>query len=394
MADGSRIRLVALLSAAVFSSMTVAVMTGPLLVALASAFDTSVASAGQLAAAIGISWGITAPLVGPVSDIYGRRRVALIGVLLMAAGTLGSILVWDYWGLLACRLVTGVGAAMIPPNSMATIADHFAPAERGAPISILISASNSAFVIALPVIAAVAAIGGWQLPFIVVEVYLAGVWVWHWYGFPVRSAGARQTLGFAAHFKAVAQIRTLWCVLLANILFRAASFAVFTYFVAFLVQSYGLTQSETAVPLGCVGLGAMLGSFVGGWVARSGRRLYWAAAGLAAGGLCLGLALDGGTAPWSAVLLGCGGVVLLTVFEPVSWVLTAELSGESRATANGLLATSNQLGVIGGGSVAGLVLAVGGFASIGVFCVASGALAAIIVLGIALTLQAGRMVEV
>jgi predicted MFS family arabinose efflux permease len=59
MADGSRIRLVALLSAAVFSSMTVAVMMGPLLVALASAFDTSVASAGQLAAAIGISWGIT-----------------------------------------------------------------------------------------------------------------------------------------------------------------------------------------------------------------------------------------------------------------------------------------------------------------------------------------------
>ena len=86
--------------------------------------------------------------------------------------------------------------------------------------------------------------------------------------------------------------------------------------------------------------------------------------------------------------------MLLTVFEPVSWVLTAELSGESRATANGLLATSNQLGVIGGGSVAGLVLAVGGFASIGVFCAASGALAAIIVLGIALTLQAGRMVEV
>ena len=85
-------------------------------------------------------------------------------------------------------------------------------------------------------------------------------------------------------------------MLLANILFRTASFAVFTYFVAFLVQSYGLTQSETAVPLGCVGLGAMLGSFLGGWVARLGRRLYWAAAGLAAGGLCLGLALDGGTA--------------------------------------------------------------------------------------------------
>src|SRR6266513_1526889 len=96
---GSRNWLVALLSAAVFSSMMMAVMMGPLLVALADACGTSVDGAGQLAAAIGITWGITAPLVGPISDIYGRRRVALTGVLLMAAGTLGSILVWDYWGL-------------------------------------------------------------------------------------------------------------------------------------------------------------------------------------------------------------------------------------------------------------------------------------------------------
>src|SRR5947209_11818270 len=128
---GSRSWLVALLSAAVFGSMTVWVMIGPLLVALATDLQTSVAAAGQLAAAIGISWGITAPLVGPISDIYGRRRVALTGVALLAAGTLGSLLVPDYWGLLGCRLVSGVGGAMIPPNSMATIADHFPPTERG-----------------------------------------------------------------------------------------------------------------------------------------------------------------------------------------------------------------------------------------------------------------------
>jgi predicted MFS family arabinose efflux permease len=76
--------LVALLSAALFLVRAVFMMMGPLLVILAAAFDTSVAATGQLAAAIGISWGITAPLVGPVSDVYGRRRVGLAGLTLMA----------------------------------------------------------------------------------------------------------------------------------------------------------------------------------------------------------------------------------------------------------------------------------------------------------------------
>jgi predicted MFS family arabinose efflux permease len=60
--------LVALLAAAVFLVRTAALMLGPLLVALAAAFHTSVAAAGQLAAAINLSWALTALVVGPVSD--------------------------------------------------------------------------------------------------------------------------------------------------------------------------------------------------------------------------------------------------------------------------------------------------------------------------------------
>jgi predicted MFS family arabinose efflux permease len=107
--------LVALLAAAVFLVRTAALMLGPLLVALAAAFHTSVPMMGPLAAVINISWGITAPLVGPVSDTYGRRVVGLSGLLLMALGMLGSVLAWSYSALLACRRLTGVGAAMIPP---------------------------------------------------------------------------------------------------------------------------------------------------------------------------------------------------------------------------------------------------------------------------------------
>jgi predicted MFS family arabinose efflux permease len=207
----SRIRLVAFLSAAVFFVRTVGMMMGPLLVAVAVAFDTSVAATGQLAAAMGITWGITAPLVGPLSDIYGRRRVGLTGLMVMAVGTLGSVLVWNYWGLLACRLLAGVGAAMIPPNSVAAIADRFAPTERGRPISILISASFVALVIGTPVVAFLGEIGGWRLPFIVVSALIIGVWALQWYWLPEHPLVGRR-LGFVEHFKEVGRSKGLWCV--------------------------------------------------------------------------------------------------------------------------------------------------------------------------------------
>ena len=60
-----------MLFAAIFLTFTVFGMLALLLVELAAEFQTSVAVAGQLAAATSITWAITAPLVGTLSDTYG-----------------------------------------------------------------------------------------------------------------------------------------------------------------------------------------------------------------------------------------------------------------------------------------------------------------------------------
>ena len=103
--------LLALLSVLMFVAMVVLLMLGPLLVDLAREFNTSVAVTGQLGAATAITWGITAPLVGPVSDSYGKRPILLTGLFLMALGILGSVMAWNYGSLLAFRLLTGLGGA-------------------------------------------------------------------------------------------------------------------------------------------------------------------------------------------------------------------------------------------------------------------------------------------
>jgi predicted MFS family arabinose efflux permease len=126
----------------------------------------------------------------------------------------------------------------------------------------------------------------------------------------------------------------------------------------------------------------MGGSLLGGRVASHGRRLGLAAMALVVGGVTGGLAFIMTTTPWGTILFACASVLVLTIFEPVTWTLTAEFAGESRATANGLLATSNQLGALGGASVGGLVLALGGFVLVGVFCLAAATAAAAVVLGL------------
>jgi predicted MFS family arabinose efflux permease len=316
---------VALLVPAAFLVRTAALMLGPLLVALAVAFHTSVATAGQLAAAINLSWALTALFAGPVSDTYGRRRVGLTGLLVMAVGIVGSVLAWNYGALLACRLLTGVGAAMIPPNGMAALADHFPPAQRGRPMSILISASFLGPVFAIPLVALLGNLGGWQLPFGVVGGLCLVLWGLSWIWWPRQARPAGQTVAFLARFTAVSRSAGIWHVLGSNALYQTAAFGLFTYLAAFLIRTYGMQMGDTALPLALALLGAMLGSLLGGAVAGRVWRIGGVALTLWVGGVLVGSAFLVGVSPWLTVLLASAGAVLLTVFEPVTWALMAEL---------------------------------------------------------------------
>jgi predicted MFS family arabinose efflux permease len=168
--------LLILLCVAGFLATLSVLMLGPLLVPLAHEFQTSVALVGQLAAATAITWGMTAPLVGPVSDAYGRRRMPLIGLMLMALGILGSILAWHYSSLLAFRLLTGVGAAIVGPNNIAAIADVFPPTGRGKAIGWLVSATGVGAAVGVPLVAFLFGAVGWSPAFGCTKLHNSSSW--------------------------------------------------------------------------------------------------------------------------------------------------------------------------------------------------------------------------
>jgi DHA1 family inner membrane transport protein len=365
-----------LLCAAVFPSVLAVLMLGPLLVALAHEFRTSVAVVGQLAGATALTWGVTAPLAGPVADVYGRRRLLLTGLWLLACGLLASVLAWDYGSLLACRLLTGVGAALIPPNAFALTADVFPPDARGPAIGWLTSASGLSAAAGVPLVAGILEAGGWRLPFGVVgaAALVVGLLCWVWC--PPTPRSPDQPLPFVSHYREMGSHGTVWSVLAANALQQMVVFGVFGYLAAHLMHTARLSAGDTALPLALAGGGLIAGGYLGGRVAASRRRLAWFALACLGSGLLAALVFMARVPPWAAAALACGAAGLSRIAMVVTPLVVLERAGGSRTTATGLFAVSNQLGAFGGASLGGLMLALGGFPLVGGFCLGVAVIAA------------------
>ncbi len=78
---------------------------------------------------------------GAAADRFGRRRMFVIGVSLFASASLGCGLSTGVPMLLAGRVISGIGAALLVPCSLALISATFEEHERGAAIGIWSGAS-------------------------------------------------------------------------------------------------------------------------------------------------------------------------------------------------------------------------------------------------------------
>jgi len=73
---------------------------------------------------------------GAAGDLYGRRRVMLGGIALFTAASLLCAAAPSLDALLGGRALQGLGAAMLLPNSLATLSAAFSGAARGRAVGI------------------------------------------------------------------------------------------------------------------------------------------------------------------------------------------------------------------------------------------------------------------
>ena len=366
-------------AAVAFMARTVMLMLGPLLVILANDFGTSIAVAGQLAAATFVAWGIPAPVVGPISDTYGRKPVLLIGVLLMGSGVLGSGAAWNYGSLLATRLIAGVGTAMLPMTMMAALADNLPSEKVGKAVGFVTASSWVGLALGVPAIALLGYIGGWRLPFYITGGLSLAIWVPLYLSLPSGQRRLGQRIDLINRFKVIGRQSAPWYVLIANATQQAALFGLTTYFSAYMIESHAWDEAKTAPGLALLGVGAVIGSFAGGFIASRARRLEWLTTISLTGGAVTSLFFVLDMSAWILVAVAFVASVLVSVSMPVLTTLIMHLAGQSRGTAGGMFTTSAQVGGVIGSSAGGLMLSLGGYPAVGILYLVATVLSASVV---------------
>jgi EmrB/QacA subfamily drug resistance transporter len=367
-------------------------------------------------------------LGGAAGDHFGRRRLLIAGTTLFAAGSLACSLSPSLSVLLTSRLLQGVGAAMLMPNSLAILGQTFRGESKGRVIGIW-AATGAAMGAVGPVLGGwLIDLGSWRAIFLLNLPLAAGAIALAWAFVPVDRSEGQQPLDALGALLATVALGTLtwaltvgsgprgWtassmlaigagvCLLLVFLklegvrgnrammplsLFASRGFVGLTLFTfllygalgeLFVVVPYFLIRaagySATAAGAALIPLPLILSvssPFAGALASRIGPRIPLALGPLVvAAGFLLALRIGAGANYWSAVLpmivvvgLGMSGAV-----APLTTAVLTSVDSAHTGSASGLNSAVARTGGLLATALLGTVLGAAGAQLVSAFHVA------------------------
>jgi DHA1 family bicyclomycin/chloramphenicol resistance-like MFS transporter len=134
----------------------------PSLPAVAADLGTTTAAAQFTISGVLIGAALGQLLVGPLSDRFGRRRPALVGIAVHVLTSLACIVVPDIGLFVALRMLQGVGNAAAAVTAMATIRDRLTGGPAARVLSRLILVIGVAPLLAPTIGGLIAGLAGWR----------------------------------------------------------------------------------------------------------------------------------------------------------------------------------------------------------------------------------------
>ena len=145
-------------------SQTVVATTMPLIIADLGGFDRYTWAATSYLVAVTLAF----PIVGRLSDIYGRRLFLLLGLAIFAVGSILLGFSESMTEVVVCRAVQGVGGGTIMTCCYVSVADLFPPTERGKSHGLLSAIYGASFVVGPMLGGFLADALSWQWVFLVI----------------------------------------------------------------------------------------------------------------------------------------------------------------------------------------------------------------------------------
>lgn len=238
----------------------------PSLPQVAEDLNTTAAAAAFTISGVLIGGALGQLLTGPLSDRFGRRRPALVGIGLHIVASLLCMVVPNIGGLIALRMIQGIGNSAATVTAMAVIRDRLAGAGAARVLSRLMLVIGVAPLIAPTVGGAIAGAAGWRAVFGVLAAFGVVLWVLVWRLLPETLPASRRTSrGPAAALRGYGGLLRDRRFLALAVLPGLAFSAIMSYIAAapFVLQvGYGLTTEQFAAVFAVNGIGGVIVSQV------------------------------------------------------------------------------------------------------------------------------------
>lgn len=287
----------------------------PVVTQIAADLSISPTTAAMLAAGFA-AYGLAQPVLGPIADAYGKARVMIVCLLLLAFSSFLSAIVTNFWLLFALRVLSGAACGGSFPVGMALISDFVPLAQRQVMIGRLLAASISGNLLGAAISGVVADVIHWRGMFVGLGVISLAAVLLGIYGLRDLPRGEPQPIdvhSVLARNRAIFAIRTARICYATVALEALFLFGIFPY-VAVLLAKGGEPRASIA---GLVVAAFAVGGMVYSLSVRRLLMLFGQKQIMMAGGFCaaLGLAIVGTSPPWPVqalafALMGLGFYML------------------------------------------------------------------------------------
>lgn len=251
-------------------------LVSPLIPVITATAHTPAHQGGLLVTAYALSYGLSAPLFGPVSDHWGRKKLMTLVLVVFGVGTATTGFGLTFPELLLFRAIAGLGGAMTMPTVFALIGDSFPYEMRGKAMGIVMGAMVGSTVLGVPLGSFFAYLGSWRWTFWAVGI-LAVIAI----GIVLGKVSANPPkheipVGvFAAYwgqFKNGFTNSSVFFALLSTFLWTAGLQGMFAYVGVYYKQNFNLNEAQIGLVIFVAGLGSVIGNVLGG---RISDRQSW-----------------------------------------------------------------------------------------------------------------------
>ncbi|GAA2061017.1 MFS transporter [Streptomyces albiaxialis] len=328
----------------------------------------SAGAAGQLVTAFAVVYGLGAPLLSLVTDRLPRRTVMVGGLLLFTVANALAALAPGYGVLVAARVLSAVGAAVVTSAAFAVAAEGAPEGRQGRYLSVVVAGITVALFTGVPVGAWLAGAYGWRSTFWLIAAVGA-----------VAAGAVRLTApdlpgGATAPLRErLAPLRSVPVVRLLGVTFVGAGGGLmfYSYLAPYVADVSGRTSDEAGPlvvgALFLVGVTGVAGALLGGRAVdawgphRTLRRSVGGHVLAMAAATVLAFLADGGG--WAALvplaLVIAAWSVVGWSFNPPAQGVLMSIAPHAATTALALNISAMYLGTGVGGALGGLILKAG-----------------------------------